>query len=191
MDFSGFQWQVKDYRTRPHGPGYNYFDPDNVWLDNGLHLRIHKRKCAEVYTRETFGYGTYRFYINSRFDEFPIGVTLGLFTYARKDKNKEIDIELRKRKGNGVFVVQKSHTREYFGTKLKGSYTMHQFCWTPEWVAFKGFHGHDAGHLIHAWVWYHCIPISGDEKVHINLWLKKGMQAEAHAVIKKFEFIPL
>jgi hypothetical protein len=189
MDFSGFQWQVKDYRTHTHGPGDNYFDPNNVWVDNGLHLKISNGRCASLKTKETLGYGTYRFYLDTRFDRFPRGVVLGLFTY--KSDDKEIDIELRTReKDNGSFVVQEGGKKRFLA-RLNGSYTLHQFTWRPHKVLFESFHGHDTKHLIRSWPCRDHIPTSEDEKVHINLWLKEGFQAEAHAVIKKFEFIPL
>ena len=84
ISFSGYDWWVK---TSPGlvGPGPNYFSDstNNVWLDaqGRLHLRITNRsnlwECAEVVTRRTFGYGSYRFELNSVVNNINPSVVLG------------------------------------------------------------------------------------------------------------------
>jgi len=195
MFFSGLNWKVKD---RWNGPGPNHFSPENVWVNSkGLHLKISQRNgiwyCASVST-DRLGYGRYIFYLSTRFDLFPENVVLGMFTY--ENDAREMDIELRRRDGyNGIFVIQGSG-RHQFSAKLNGPHTTHRYKWEPNKVTFQSIHGHHRnppkGRLITSWTQDKAIPKSRNERVHINLWLRRGQPSkETEVLIKGFEFIPL
>lgn len=87
LTFAGHNWCVKAAKSQV-GPGPNYFSDstNNVWLDNmgRLHLKIYRSGsrwyCAEVVSEESFGYGTYRFYIDSPVDKLDPNIIFGLFT---------------------------------------------------------------------------------------------------------------
>ncbi len=87
ISFSGYDWWVKT-SSGLVGPGPNYFSDstNNVWVDTlgRLHLRITNRsnvwECAEVITRRTFGYGSYRFELGSAVNDINPSVVLGSFT---------------------------------------------------------------------------------------------------------------
>lgn len=198
--FSGYEWKVKN-TSQPSGPGDNLFSPDNVWVDDkGLHLAIKQVdgewRCASISTMETLGYGRYIFYLANRFDKLDENVVLGMFIY-KHDKH-EIDIELRRREDhNGVFTVQGGESQR-FSAKLEGAYTTHRFRWEPSRVLFQSIHGHNRNpptpaHLISKWQTTKNIPKSDREKVHINLWMRKGRTPArpTEIIIKKFEFIPV
>src|SRR5262245_44168916 len=76
LSFSGYTWNVKSSGKSKVGPGPNYFSDStsNVWVDaqGRLHLKItvsrNKWSCAEVVSQLSFGYGTYRFYLDSAVD---------------------------------------------------------------------------------------------------------------------------
>src|SRR5437764_2032193 len=88
LQFSSYDWIVKSSDRRV-GPGPNYFaDSDgNVFVDTQgrLHLRLTQRDgrwyCAEVISAQSFGYGTYRFYLDSTIDNLDTQVVLGMFTW--------------------------------------------------------------------------------------------------------------
>lgn len=120
LSFSGYEWKVKASR-RPVGPGPNFFSDslNNVWVDaqGSLHLRITHRKnrwyCAEVISQQSFGYGTYRFYLDTRVDKLDPNIVLGLFTWSDDPEfdHREIDIECARwgnadNDTNAQFVVQ-------------------------------------------------------------------------------------
>lgn len=74
-----------------------------MWIDtnNHLHLKLQYSEisgwsCAELYTEEKFGFGTYRWFVDGAIDKFDPNVVLGLFTYGGcgKDSIDEIDIEM-------------------------------------------------------------------------------------------------
>jgi len=100
--FSGENWFVKAGSGRL-GPGPNYFSDsqNNVWVDSQgrLHLRITKVGgkwyCAEVISARSFGYGTYRFYLDSPVDALDSNAVVGLFTWSDDPafNNRELDIE--------------------------------------------------------------------------------------------------
>ena len=102
ISFSGYDWWVK---TSPGlvGPGPNYFSDstNNVWVDaqGRLRLRITNRsnlwQCAEVVTRRTFGYGSYRFELDTPVNNLDSSVVLGMFTWSDDAAyaHREIDIE--------------------------------------------------------------------------------------------------
>jgi len=102
ISFSGYEWWVKDSPGLV-GPGPNYFSDstNNVCLDvqGRLHLRITNQsnqwQCAEVVTKRTFGYGSYRFELDSAVNEINPSVVLGLFTWSDDPaySHREIDIE--------------------------------------------------------------------------------------------------
>ncbi|MBV9322258.1 MAG: hypothetical protein JO352_00560 [Chloroflexi bacterium] len=103
LQFAGYTWQTK-VASIPVGPGPNYFtdDPDAVWVDDQdrLHLRLAPHDdgqwyAAEVVCTAQFGYGRYRFYLDSADDALDPNVVLGLFTWDDDptQNHRELDIE--------------------------------------------------------------------------------------------------
>src|SRR5512135_1367048 len=119
ISFSGTSWSVKTSSGRV-GPGPNYFSDStsNVWVDaqGRLHLKILKVKnrwtCAEVVSQASFGYGTYRFTLDSPVDALDPSAVLGLFTWNDDPayNHREIDIEMSRwgaaANQNAQYVVQ-------------------------------------------------------------------------------------
>src|SRR5258708_3441244 len=103
LRFSGYDWTVKSSDGRV-GPGPNYFSDsnDNVLVDaqGRLHLLITQPNgrwyCAEVISIRSFGYGTYRFYLDTNLDNLDPQIVLGMFTWndAPAYNHREIDIEV-------------------------------------------------------------------------------------------------
>ena len=217
INFSGYDWWVKS-GAGLLGPGPNYFSDstNNVWLDtkSQLHLRITNRsnqwQCAEIVTRRTFGYGSYRFELVSSVNDINVNAVLGMFTWSDDPAyaNREIDIECS-RWGNAAdinnaqFVVQPfdiaGHLVRY---RVPSGQTnsSHAFTWETNKVSFQCQRGSfstvpSGPNLITNWVYSLDVPHSGDENVRINLWLVNGNppagNIEVECVIKSFEFVPL
>jgi len=99
--FSGVKFQVrKDGDYKPYGPGGNYFQGNNVWVDNDgdLHLKIAKDKngnweCAEALTYNRYGFGSYSVQIKQLLqdgkqvpmNQLDRNVTHGIFGYPTND----------------------------------------------------------------------------------------------------------
>jgi len=217
FSFSGYDWWVKNYST-PVGPGPNYFSDSasNVWTDeNGwLHLRITHRtnawQCAEIISARTFGPGSYRFELNSVVDNLNPNVTLGLFTWSDDPAftDREMDVECGRWQNpadtnNAQFVLQPYYlanqlVRYHVPPGLADS--THLFVWETNrisWQSQTGAYSAAATNLIAAYVFTNAanIPQSGDECVHLNLWLINGNpptdNSEVEFIIQNFNFVPL
>ncbi|WP_409300128.1 glycoside hydrolase family 16 protein [Peribacillus sp. SCS-155] len=221
LQWSGYTWGVKDSGKVQFGPGPNYWSSDyrNVWVDaaGSLHLKITYRDgtwySSEIFNMETLGFGTYRFYLESRIDTLDPNVVLGLYTYDTEsidaaDKHyREIDIEFSRwgnpEESNSWYTVQ-PHTEignvQPFKSEFSGEYSTHSFSWAPEYIRFQSLHGHYAhpphnDYVSHDWLYEGMyVPDSSQEKVDLNLWLFEGKPPqdgkEVEIVIRKFEFEP-
>ena len=208
LEFSGYEWIVKTSDGEQVGPGPNYFSDseENVWVDSEgrLHLKIMQRDgrwyCAEVISTENFGYGTYRFYTESRIDQIDQNAVLGLFTWDDDPAyhHREIDIEFSRwgqtENDNAQFVVQpytKSDNIHRFNVELSDTHSTHSFDWKSDEVFFQSTHGD----YIESWSYYidQDIPLPGNENARMNLWLFGGEPpSEAvEVIVSAFEFIPV
>jgi hypothetical protein len=210
IEFSGLTWNV---RTRTGGPGPNHWSNDekSVWVDDQgqLHLKMRhvdgRWQCAEVWTKESLGYGEYVFQLATNTEPFDPRVVVGLFTYL--DDNHEIDIELsrwgRANDPAAQYVIQPASRQgnlRRFRLGLTGEHSTHRFRWQNGSVFFQSHHGNydrmpPKENLIQEWT---CtsrdIPKAGGEKLHINLWLFRGEPPadgkEVEVVIKSVTFRP-
>ena len=217
LGFSGYDWWVKT-RTGLVGPGPNYFSDstNNVWLDalGRLHLRITNRsnqwQCAEIVSARTFGYGSYRFQVDSIVDDLDLKAVLGLFTWSDDPAyaDREIDVECSRwgnaaDTNNAQFVVQPYDTAGHlvrYAVPAGVTDTTHLFTWETNRVSFQSLRGGyspnpDPTNIISSWLYALTTSQSGDENVRLNLWLFGGSppagNAEVEVVIKCFEFVPL
>lgn len=216
IQFSGYDWWVKA-SSDPVGPGPNYFSSstNNVWIDeqSQLHVRITNRsnqwQCAEVVSERSFGYGAYRFELNSNVDDIDLNAVLGLFTWSDDPAyaHREIDIE-GSRWGNAAdsnnaqFVVQPFDTAGHlarYDVPSNQTNSTHWFVWETNQVSFQSQRGSfkpgaNPDNLITNWVYTLTVPQSGDENVRINFWLVNGAAPvgnhELEFVIKSFQFVP-
>ncbi len=200
IEFSGIEWHVK---KGMRGPGPNYWSDgrESVWVDsNGkLHLKIRKYNdrwhCAEVVATKSYGYGEYLFYIDSNVSKYEPNIVAGLFTYEN-DEN-EIDIEFSRwgktEKNDGWYTIQPAPYNEVnqnsFPLNLSGTHSTHKFIWRKDKIVFESYHGHykklpSHDFLINSWTYTgKNIPLSGDERLRMNLWLLKGeVQRSQHDV---------
>lgn len=213
--FSGYEWWTKS-STEPVGPGPNIFsdDEENVWVDEQghLHLKITKRngqyRCAEIVSRDSFGYGEYTFVLDSRADHFNENVVLGLFTWSDDPAYhyREMDIEFSRwgdpSADNAQFVVQPWDTpgnRERYRIRPGDVPSAHGLHWQSDSITFSSAYGRDAfpedpNLLIHSWTYSGTdVPAPGDENVRMNLWLMWGNPPtdgqDIEVVIGSFEFV--
>lgn len=216
--FSGYDWDVKTSGGFQFGPGPNIFSDnlENVWVDEEgkLHLRITYRdgewRCAEVISNESFGYGTYRFHIDSPVDSLDPNVVLGLFTWSDDPaySYREIDVEISRWSDaadptNAQFVVQPWNNPGHlfrYTIPLGSAPTTHSFNWQAHEIVFASHNGTyapppEATPILSEWTYGGPdIPVPGNEQVRINLWLVSGLEPidgkEVEVVISRFAFIP-
>jgi hypothetical protein len=179
ITFSGYEWYVRN-NEQYQGPGSNVFHSGkkNVWVDTEgkLHLKIRKINdvwtCSEIYTKESFGYGRYIFYVEStKLDSLDENVVLGLFTWDNESfksmANTELDIEFAKwgyaeEKNTLQYSVQPTNGGEYperyhhqaNSIMPENDVSMHLFEWTASSVYFAGYKGYatNASDKIDNWI---------------------------------------
>lgn len=209
--FSGYTWLVK-HSIAPVAPGPNYWSSKNVWVDDQdrLHLRVNKDatgkwSCAEVYTREHFGYGTYQFWIEGATDRLDKNVVLGLFAYSGKDGYDEIDIECARWGSdtgpNLSYVVWPpygSSENKWVSThsfSLNTPYTTQRFIRTHTSVTFQSLYGFSTDNQNEFFTQTCTAGVSTvSMPVHINLWLfnapKPSDEKEVEIIIHGFTYLP-
>ena len=209
ITFSGYTFLVKTSSGKV-GPGPNYFSDstDNVWVDGSglLHMKITRQgnrwNCAEIILTNSFGNGTYRFYLNSPVDSLDPNVVLGLFTWDDDPayNHREIDVEFsrwsQKKNLNAQYVVQPyTDPRNILRWNEPPSLpqSVHTFQWTASSVNFASF----AGNSPYVTPFLQTsmtngIPVPGGENARINLWLDQGRaptnRQSVEVVFSKFEF---
>lgn len=213
--FSGQEWKVKASREKRVGPGNNLFGADSVFLDeqHRLHLKVTQRSnrwyCAEVISEQSFGFGTYRFYLSTPLEKLDPNLTLGLFTWsdARDYAHREIDVECAKwgkadDTNNAQFVVQPYQPVGHlvrFRVPPEMEATTHIFNWQSNRVVFRCLAGHARepsadSPIIKEWTFQKKgVPQPGDENARINLWLATKTPRDSNdteVIVAKFEFEP-
>jgi len=216
LSFSGHAWQVKT-STTPVGPGPNLFSANtsNVRVDDQgyLHMRITKEgdhwECAEVISRENFGYGEYAFTLGSDPESLDRESVLGLFTWADRPEyaHREIDIELSRWEDpanmDAQYVLQPWNSRDHihrFTANAAGNVTTHSFRWEEGHLAFQSYFGPYTEMpapetVIESWEYAGSdVPRPGPENARINFWLDNGKPLsygnESEVVIRQFRFVP-
>lgn len=217
LSFAGYTWEV---RSGYGGPGPNYWEPANAWVDEQghLHLRLDQQagqwRCAEVTLTTALGFGRYQFYVEGPLDTLDPNVVLGLFDYPTPDigpdGTNEIDIEFA-RWGNAsnppgnysVWPAQDGlpYRTHPFNFALQGAYTTQRFIRQSQSVRFQSLHGHrnDNANQFTSWLFrprdpQRRIP-QAPLPVHLNLWLFQGQAPQnnqpVEIVIHAFTFTPM
>lgn len=215
IQFSGYTWNVKNTGTSTQGPGPNYWNQQNVWVDaNGwLHLKLSKNpttnrwECAEVISTQSFGYGTYQWQIDGPVNTLDKNVVLGFFNYNGVDGLHEMDIEFARwglqtnqplnytvypsSAGNPTF-------HQTYNFTLSGTYTTHRFKRTSSNVVFKslgGFYDNDTNLFASATCAAPYTVSTVSMPIYMNLWLFQGQapsnNSNVEIVIHNFKFTPL
>jgi hypothetical protein len=216
IQFSGYTWYVREAHEL-EGPGPNYFadSPDSVWVDTAgrLHLRVARADDgrwygAEVTSSTSLGYGTYQFVVDSRLDMLDPNVALGLFTWSDDpaENHRELDVEFA-RFGQptapiGRYTVQPytSEGNVFLFAQPELPQSTHTFRWAPGGMAFQSW-SDSSSTPDHAQIsiaqhdFDGLSPQTGDERVHMNLWLDAGRAPRdgqpVEIVVRGFTFTPL
>lgn len=209
INFSGFEWLVRDSDGEIQGPGNNLYSSSkkNVWVDSKgrLHLKITyangKWYCSGVRLNKSLGYGTYTFHVDSDISRLNKNAVAGMFTYLTD--HEEIDIEFSKwsdeNASNSQYVVQPTDVsgnvyRFDIMPKLKS--TVHSFEWREDGVFFKSIGFKNNTELpLGEWAYKgEYTPKEDAEVLELNLWLYKGQAPNNHKeveiIISRVSFAP-
>ncbi len=174
--FSGWTWDVKAGPAQ-QGPGPNFFSErtEDIFLDgNGyLHMRIAEHEgtwfSTELVSRDTVGFGRYRWVVEGDFENIPNNTVLGLFTWNTQsffeEANSEVDIEFAKwfdpankslhmsvqPVNFGPYYPERSFAAPTQDGDLIGVST-HEFVWTDSLITWTSWAGEGtSGRVIAQW----------------------------------------
>ena len=214
IQFSGYTWNVKHTGSSTMGPGPNYWNQANVWVDgNGyLHLRLNwnatagRWECAEVVSTQTFGNGTYQWQIDGPVNALDRNVVLGFFNYNGVDGLHEMDIEFARwgiQSNNPlnytVYPTSSSQPTYHYTTNfsMSGTLTTHRFKRTNNAVVFKSLGGHydNDTNLFATATCQSPYSVSNlSMPIHMNLWLFQGNppsnSGNVEIIVRNFKFTP-
>lgn len=210
LQFSGYEWEVRTTESN-RGGGHNLFSPANAWVDQAgkLHLRIAQKNGqwtgAEVMSRKSFGYGTYRFVLQDTSKLDP-QMAITLFTWHKANletNNREIDIEISRwgnpKNKNGQYVIQPFYLPDNsVRFESPAGLMTHSFRWQSDQILFQSTKGDGTKALTIAPISQHTftsgIPPPEGEPVCMNFYLFGSSPpqngAGAEVVIEKFIFLP-
>jgi hypothetical protein len=220
ISWAGHTWNV----TTGGMAGSNTGAAGNIVVDADgyLHLKITQSAgawtCAEMFSTDNLGFGTYRWQIDGPVDKMDKNVVLGLFPYGPEggigaDGTNEIDIEYARwgnaawPDGNYTIYPNSGSTvgETTFNFTLTGTYTTSSFVWTSTGIAFTSQEGFKAAGdntgIIKTWTYAPSNPSVNIPQrampLGMNLWLCTGcgnMPSNGQPVdiiIRSFQFIPL
>lgn len=209
VHFSGYEWKVRTAASN-RGGGITYYEPENVWKDDGgaLHLRIANKSgkwtCAEVNLTRSLGYGLYRFVVRDSSRLEPAAV-LSMFTWddsGQERNHREFDVEITRwgdpLSKNAQYAVQPYYVPANVARFMAPSGILsHSFQWEPGKVYFRTVRGTNAGkgsRNIADHVFSSGVPTPGGELIHVNLYIFGGasspLKSQNEVVIEKFEYLP-
>lgn len=205
--FSGYTFRVREALAA--GPGPNDWSAQNVFVDERgyLHLKVVNRagrwSCAEVFTLESFSFGTFRFAVLGHPEQLDPNVVGGLFLYSGPDGVNELDIEFTSWGGaqleRGNWAIYPSmlgpapQTHRF--NMLNTDYTEHSMQWGSTMVRYQYLARGYPPQLSHEWVYPAPVRANVPQTpmpLHLNLWLFRGAApanaAEAELVITNFSY---
>lgn len=218
FNFAGYGWWIKDSSGSTEGPGPNYFtsSTNNIWVDaqGWLHLKItytnSQWQCAEIISDRSFGYGQYRFSVNTPVSVLGSNVVLGLFTWSDDGAYNDREIDIEQSRWNydygptkvEDFAIPPYNTGQQTNFALATTLTnsTHSFIWQSNLVSFQTLRDNytptpAASNVLAAWNCSIGIPPAGGEQVHLNLWLIDGTAPQSNLpvemVLTNFAYVPL
>lgn len=200
LDFSGYEWEVRQTPGTPAGTR-NLYDARNAWVDRDgfLHLRISKAQegwtSAQVGLNRSLGYGMYRFVLRDVSGMEPSAV-LAISSWDGSGPNREMDIEIGRwgesAGKNTQYVVQPYYVPANVVRFLSppGRLT-YSFDWSPGRATFRT--ARDAA-TIASHVFTSGVPAPGAETIQLNLYnfddRRHRLRNGAEVIIEKFEYLP-
>ncbi|MBN2165068.1 MAG: glycoside hydrolase family 16 protein [Marinilabiliaceae bacterium] len=211
--FSEIEW-IEKIKNEKVGPGGNFFgiSPKNVVIKKDvLTLTITKKRkeysCAEIFSSNTFGYGSYEFFIKKKLNLQDPGSVIGLFLYNENQPPffNEIDIELSRWNGeikeNSQYAVHDDSIKPWinrFLTPTNKIYTIHKIHYYQNKIVFESFYckKHYSTPLLYQTALYKTndiIKLLPSVHIRMNLWLVNGTKLKKRnetVTITKVKFTP-
>jgi hypothetical protein len=215
ITWEGQVWGARMSGPITQGPAPNHWlaTPDTVYTDDQGYLHLEAKQIGGTWysagitsIKSDYGYGTYRYVVETPLANFDPMAVVGMFTYNNNTPSghQEIDVELSRwgqpatAAANTQFVIQPwrvgNNLRRFYAPSDRA--LTYQWKWTPKYVLFKVLNGTTPNApLIRKWKAKSPPQPSSGTKVHLNLWWLRGQppysgQAQ-HVVFRSFDYTPL
>lgn len=181
LTWQGYQWVPRSVAGAPGAPGQ--WSTGNVSIDDAgrLHLKVTRDKKGHYTQAELdsahngWGYGTYRWDVDTDVSLLPAEDVLGLFTYGSDAAygHREIDIEAS---GWGTRPITWDYTTWANGhdavlrTPAPAGPSTQEIAWAPDHITWTSYDASGAV-IATATATGADVPVPGDESIGINLWV--------------------
>ena len=202
VDFSGYQWRLRNAPSSRGGP--NIYSPSNISVDaqGAMHLHISKTEkdwtCAEASLTRNFGYGTYEFVVRGLETLEPAAV-FAMFTYDYASGalfNREMSIEISRwgdpAKENAQYVLQPYYVASnvHRFNAPAGTLTF-SLRWQQDRATFRTLRGSAE---VSEYVFTAGVPSPGIESIRVVLYVYRAavvkLQHPMEVVIERFTYYP-
>jgi hypothetical protein len=208
LQFSGYEWDVRQYKSDRGGP--NEYSGANavVEADGALRLKLVQRDkvwtSAGVCLTRPLGYGTYVFIVRDMAEVDP-AARLALFTFDKDGRAvhfREMNIDLWHANAPGTwggqFVVQPNYLAgNLYRFSVPSGRVSHTMRWEPGVVVFKSMRGNfleQTGEVIASQAFTTGVPGPGDERICMAYYYHRKSAREPRAdsgiVIERFQYLP-
>ena len=213
--WEGQAWLAKMSPVLPAPPAPNYWlaTPETVFTDSAGRLHLVAQKIATNYysaavtsVKNDYGYGNYRFVVDTKLTALDPMAVVGMFTYNPnvKPDHQEVDVELSRwgqpslTAANAQFVVQPWRVRNQISRFYAPNSTAltYEFTWSPKSIVFKVRRGTAANApVIRTWKTLPPPnPPGTGNKIHLNLWFARGQAPYNHTgqsvIFRSFSYTP-
>jgi hypothetical protein len=202
IDFSGYQWRLRDAPSSRGGR--NVYSPSNFWVDaeRAMHLRISKTdndwSCAEASMMRDLGYGTYEFVVRG-LDALEPAAVFEMFTYdyaSGAQHNREMNIEISRwgdpANKNAQYVLQPYYVAaNVHRFNVPAGILTFSLRWEQDRITFRTLRG---GTVVSEYVFTAGVPSPGIESMRVALYVYRQsvvkLQHPVEVVIEQFTYFP-
>ncbi|MDQ1696679.1 MAG: hypothetical protein QOJ03_2032 [Frankiaceae bacterium] len=209
-------WTARESPVTRQNPNHNFWigTPQTVFTDADGRLHMVAKKCGLNWCgvgvgtlKNDYGYGTYRFVIDTPMGELDPLAVIGMFTYNKevRPSRQESDVELSPwgqddpKARNAQWVVQPwkrpGHLVPF--TVPRNSPMTYEFTWGPKSVVFRARVGTSPNaRVYHSWRSTKALPGAPQPgtEVHLNLWFEHGDapydKSAQEVVFRSFTYTP-
>lgn len=212
--WQGQLWGARESGPLTQAPAPNRWlaTPQTVWVDNDGSLHLATKNVGGVWfsagvtsMKNDYGYGTYRYVVDTSLSSFDPMAVVGMFTYNKSASSghQEIDVELSRwgqpsiSAPNTQFVIQPwrlGDNLRRFPAPTDRSLT-YEWTWAPSGVLFKVRDGvSPTAPVIRKWRAAATPVPSAGTQVHLNLWFYRGEppydRQNQQVVFRSFTYTP-
>lgn len=202
VDFSGYQWRLRDAPSSRGGQ--NPYSSSNIRVDEegAMHLRISKTEtdwsCAEASMTRNLGYGTYEMVVRG-LDTLELAAVFDMFTYDYASgtlHNREMNIEISHwgdpANKNAQYMLQPYYIADNVHRfNIPAGTLTFSLRWEQDRATFRTLRGST---VVSEYAFTAGVPAPGIESMRVALYIFRNspakLQHPMEVVIERFTYFP-